>query len=148
MKGCDNMTYYVLDHRYEPDHEDFCRIVASDRNSNDVGEILTAIQFYWEEHVDESSNPDLDDVLAILEKYFGFEPDNNCDHYIEIKFVLAAGQDYGVTENIINGRKYEYIDLYSTREHYCGPGKPQQLYRKWLTADGILTDIIKCKTHQ
>ncbi len=136
------MARYVLDHNYAKDHMDFCRVVESDRDEMDVREILTAIQFYFEETVDEHEDPDLDDVLELLSKHFGFkirDKNENADMIEECVFGAYSFEYEGVD--------YEYIDLYSTREYFCGNGNPEKLYAKWLKPD-IMDDIKKLKPEE
>lgn len=135
--------YYVIDHAYAVNNEDFCRITLSDMDRADVIEILTAIQFYWEDSVDECSNPALDDVLEILHDYFGFGILCKNDYIDNIKCVLSS--KHRTHSHELDGDIYEYIDLYSTREILCGPGQPEKLYSKWLIAEGIKDDIVKCQ---
>lgn len=136
------MVWYILDHIYVKDHDDFRRVTAGCRETREVHEILTAIQFWWEENVDEHSNPDLDQVIAVLEKHFGFEAVDKDDMRNIIRFVYDEEGETGETEQVINGIRYVLIDLYSMREMLCGLGQPEKLFEKWLD-DEIKADIEK-----
>lgn len=140
--------YYILDHTYAKDHMDFCRIVGSNRRKEEVKEILTAIQFWWEEHVDEHSDPELDDVLEVLHEYFGFTLLDKDDYFNIIHYMLAEERENGIFSHTIDGDTYQYINLYSAREHFCGPGKSEMLWDKWLTTDEVKAAVEKIPHEQ
>lgn len=139
------MKHYILDHCFVSNHEDFARIVSSERDDkNEVGEILAAIQFWWEEHVDENSDPELDAVIEVLCDYFDFWEEDKDEHSTRINFILEDQKEWYAETYDMDGEVYEYIDLYITREHHCGPGRTEKLFEKWLTESGVKEAIEKC----
>lgn len=129
---------YIFDHYYAMDHKNYCRVVESDKDVTDVKRLLVAIQFFYEENMDECSNPTFDSVIEILCRHYGFERVEKS----EIKELSIMLEDFleDCSEDKYKG--YTYIDMYWTREHLCGPGQPEQLFYEWLTEE-IKEDLKK-----
>lgn len=127
------MTYYVLTHTYAHDNFDFCKIVRTHKHYQELCEIYAAIQFFWEEIDEEhsSSNPDLDGVCRILEKYFGFSICNKEEHMEAIKKLLEEELVFYFEKP----KTYYNADLYEIRESMCGPRQTEKLFKKWLTKE-------------
>lgn len=146
------MTYYILDHYYALDHMDYCRVVQSgpDKSMYDIAEICTAIRFYFEENVSESDNPELDDVVTLMEKAYGFKACDKDAIRDAVARILEQEQgiDYASYELYdYGGDTYVYLDLYEVRECLCGPGQPEKLFRKWLTPE-MMDGIKKMRLEQ
>lgn len=164
-KKGEQYMYYILDHYYVKDHMNFCRVVRLDgchtvqlegcdavelsgsMSMYDVAEILVAMQFYFEEKVDETENPVLDDVVKLLEKYWGFKSIDKESVSESLACVLdieseMSYQSYDIWD--FEDGACVYLDLYEVRERMCGPGQPDKLFNKWLTPE-IKADIEKLR---
>lgn len=144
--------YYILDHCHAIDHLDFCRVMRTlsakidpAYSMYDVAEILTAIQFYFEENVSYTRDPDLDGVIELLEKAFPFRTVGKEPMKDILENVLETEEGCGYQAfnvYLFNNETYVYIDLYEARERLCGPGRPEKLYAKWLS-DELKAGILK-----
>lgn len=137
-------TYYIIDHYYANDHMDYCRIVKSSMGKFDLARLLMAVQFYFEDTVDKSADPAPDEVVSLLDKYYGCEAVDKEDFRNNIGRVLdlvseldcASYEEYVFEEDgEFREGKFAYLDMYEIREHMCGPGRPERLYKEWLTQE-------------
>ena len=139
--------YYILDHYYAEDHLDFCRVIRSDIGASDMAELLMTIQFYFEDCMEETVCPALDDVITLLAKWYEFGPVNKYPLIDTLESILDSEKelDYASYETWEDeGYTYTYLDLYEIRESLRGPGRPYRLYDKWLTPD-VMDDIGKLR---
>lgn len=134
--------YYILDHYHAADHMDFCRIIRIPDDCiwsmYDIGEILTAVQFKFEE-THESDMPDLDSVIELLEKHFGIKGIDKAPFLDDIQKILSVEEGAGYPSYVLHDfggtSACTYLDLYEVRDRLCGPGQPEKLYRKWLAPE-------------
>lgn len=135
----------VLDHYYAMDHFEFCRVIRTDMDDEqEVAELLSAIQFYFEDHVSESANPDLDGVVRLLVNHFDFkvvDKDSWGNQLWEIMNYMADVDYQNFEPFDFDDGPCVYIDLYESRESFCGGNQPDKLCRKWLT-DEVCEEII------
>lgn len=157
--------YYILDHSHalglwvtlspefqnhmNQNHMEYCGVIQTSNDCvysmYDVAEILTAIQFYYEETVDSSSNPNLDEVIGLLTKAYQFKACNKESMKDSIATVLEIEEQLDYHSYKIwdfEDGACVYLDLYEIRDRLCGPGQPDKLYDKWLTPE-IKEDIKK-----
>lgn len=130
------MIRVVLNNYYAKDYMGFCHVVERDEDmsEHDVKELITAIQFLFEERVDESLNPTLESIGDVLSAYYGFRHCDKRGIRPDIQSVLDMQEEYGdsVFPLELHGIPYIYMDLYSDREHFCGPGQPEKLWNRWI----------------
>lgn len=140
---------YIIDHYYAIDHIDFCRIIESDRDIEDIKEIFTAINFYYEENMNGLNNgtePTLDSIIKVLCKDYGVVAVNKDTIKEEVEYVMEQARfndyqsDIYCCKPIVMDSTITYLDWYEVRESLCGKDMPSKLYKKWLTAE-IIRDI-------
>lgn len=128
---------YVLDNYYAIDHLDFCRVIDSDKNVDDIVEICSAVTFLFEDLVDVSACLDMDCLSEILCTYYGahnIKKDIPEDALKELKMPIG-GIFEERTIKLINSTSYSkayLIDLYEARDSWFGPEKNIKVIKKWL----------------
>lgn len=141
--------YYVLDHCYAKDHIDFCQVVRPYcdciYSMYDVSEILIAIQLCFEDTVSKSDNPDIDSMLALLDKDFRLETCNKELLMDDIASVLELEDEMGYQSydiwDFADGCCV-YLDMHEIWERMRGTERFKELSAKWLTPK-IIEDIRK-----
>lgn len=136
---------FILDHYYAVDHNDYCRVIEADHGIEDFSEILAAIQFFYEDNFDDSTNPTFDSIIDILCRHYGFKKldKNKLSHDVAEAIEEAYLRDYDINiYTVSSGEKYAYINMYVTREEMCWLGRVEELHEKWLT-DKIKEDLKK-----
>lgn len=140
------MFRVVINNYYANDYMDYCIVVErnEDMPEYDVKELITAVQFLFEECIDECSNPTMDSLAAVLVRHYGFHVCEKTGIESDIRKVLAHQELYGdsVFPLEINDISYMYMDMFSDREHFCGPGHPDRLWKKWIP-DKLRSSILE-----
>ncbi|WP_252249144.1 hypothetical protein [Clostridium sp. VAP23] len=111
---------YKIDHFYISGHDDNCVILESEIDVSRMVRILAAMEFKYEALVDEESSLIPLEALILLEKFFNVE-DVKDKYRSLLSFTHIDDQEWEMV-NIFKFRKLEIvqIDLYETREYYCG----------------------------
>lgn len=137
QKGSMSMQRILLNNYYALDWYEFCVLLETDQNLSDeeIRELVVAVQFLYEEYIDESSNPSLLSIANVLKHFYGFRVLSKTNYQDDIRTVLQEVRENGITSMGICTTPYIYIDLYSDREHFCGPGNPERLFAKWIRDD-------------
>lgn len=127
---------YVIDNYYAIDHLDYCRVVRTDiDDEHEVAELLVAIQLYFEETVDDTTSPELEDVVRLLARNFGFSIVDKDSYGNQIWEVMNYMDevDYENFEQFNFGEEpCIYIDMYDARDSLLSQG--DVLIRRWLTS--------------
>lgn len=138
MKKC-----IILFFPYDDTIEQDAVVLTTNKSYQNTKEIITAIQFYYEEFISQNDYDISNESLSkILVNCFGFVKHND----VTILRNLTCG-DYKGFDEIIESDEYLFediegldmpvypYDLYNERESMCGKGEPESLYSKWITED-------------
>lgn len=138
--------FYRLVHYYAKDNDVTSVFLKTTIDCPDLIYILSAIQFKFEELVDESLGMDERHIMDILKRFYGVEevtgtlkpflPELNMDKVkwdVANPIVLTDGE-YVLTVT--------QVDLYASRESCCGPGY-QELMSTYLPQTKEFEDEIK-----
>jgi hypothetical protein len=139
---------YKIAHYYSTDHDKHSVFVESDIEKHTLVKILGAIQFKFEELIDESDCIEERHLVSILEKFFGMKNiTDECQKYLPetqledtewetINEFIFLDSEIHKTVQVIQ------IDQYRARECCCGPGY-KDLMRKYLPSTIDFEDEIK-----
>lgn len=114
------MTIYKIAHFYSTNHDETSFFIKSDRDVQNLVEILASLHFRFEE-VDEITCIDDEHVLKLLIKYFGVE-DVTKEYQAYLPYTHLNADEWNVVNSFaVNDCIVVQIDQYGARESCCGP---------------------------
>lgn len=114
---------YKIDHYYNRNHDQQCLLIKSNIECRKLIKILAAIQFKFEELIDDSVVVDEMYILELLIKFYGVKDvKEQYKKYLKYMHIEACEWDVTNTFYVDNDKlKITQIDLYRARELNCGP---------------------------
>lgn len=139
---------YKIDHYYNKDHDEYCLMIESDINKEDLAMITAGIQLIFEELVDESDCIDDQHLLEILKQFYGVKDIKDEYRKYLPQTQLAKSQwemfnTFNIKADEIDDIQIIQIDLYEAREFNLARYYEGQLDRVLPDDIGALKDEIK-----
>lgn len=123
---------YKIDHYFAKEHLSYCIIVESNKTIKEMLEITSAIEFLFEDTVDESDSIDSKCLLRILCDHY--DCNNVKDKYLKYLPYMNYDEWSMVTIYLFGDCAMVQIDLYSAREKYFTSDFKKNM-RKYLPSD-------------
>lgn len=137
---------YKIDHFYISEHNDNCVLIESEIDISKMVKILAAMEFKYEELVDEGASLIPYEALILLQKFFNVKDVKDKYKHL-LQFTQVDNEEWEMI-NIFQFENLEIvqIDLYETREYYCGP-KYAEVMLELAEIKEFDSEIIKFKEH-
>lgn len=137
---------YKIDHYYISDHDDNCVIIESEIDISKMIRILAAMEFKYEELVDENSSLIPCEALILLKKFFNVE-DVKEKYSDLLHFTHIDNEEWEIVNKFqFKDLEIVQIDLYEAREYYCG-SKYHEAMLELVEINDFDSEIIKFKEH-
>ncbi|MCM3113634.1 hypothetical protein [Lederbergia lenta] len=127
---------YKIAHYYSKDYDKYSVFVESDIDEDSFVKLLGALQFKFEELIDDSESMDERHLICILERFFNMKDiTNECKKYLS-QTQLNKDEWEMINEFAVidldsgNGFTIIQIDLYESREFCCTNGQAE--YKKFM----------------
>ncbi len=132
---------YIIDHYYAVDHEKYCLIIESDKEVNCIIEIISSIEFLFEEIVSEEYLLGNKCLLNILEEFYRMK-DVKEKYRMALPLLELKSLKGGLFQNV-HIQQYDidvvHIDWYEARESCCG--KYREIMNKHLPKEQRLMQL-------